>query len=43
MFCDKVLVIDGGRVADFAPHEVLMKKEGSLYQKMFLAQAGSYT
>ncbi len=43
VFCDKVLVIDGGRVADFAPHEVLMKKEGSLYQKMFLAQAGSYT
>lgn len=43
VFCDKVLVLDGGRVADFAPHDVLMKKEGSLYQKMFRAQAASYT
>ena len=42
VFCDKVLVIDGGRVADFAPHEELMKKEGSLYQRMFHAQAENY-
>ncbi|MCI8527825.1 MAG: ABC transporter ATP-binding protein [Lachnospiraceae bacterium] len=42
VFCDKVLVIDQGRVADFAPHGELMKKAGSLYQRMFEAQAGNY-
>ena len=42
MFCDRILVIDGGRVAEFAPHGELMKKEGSLYRKMFEAQAENY-
>lgn len=42
VFCDRVLVIDRGRVADFAPHGELMKKEGSLYRKMFEAQAENY-
>ncbi|MCI9142358.1 MAG: ABC transporter ATP-binding protein [Lachnospiraceae bacterium] len=42
VFCDRVLVIDGGKVADFAPHGELMKKEGSLYRKMFEAQAENY-
>ncbi len=39
VFCDKVLVLDGGRVADFAPHEELMQKEGCLYRRMFETQA----
>lgn len=43
VFCNKVLVIDQGRVADFAPHEELMKKEKSLYRQMFKAQAENYT
>ena len=42
VFCDRILVIDGGRVAEFAPHGELMKKEGSLYRKMFEAQAENY-
>ncbi len=42
VFCDKILVIDKGRVADFAPHEELMKKEGCLYRRMFEAQAENY-
>lgn len=41
VFCDKVLVIDGGRVADYDTHEELMKKEG-LYRRMFEAQAENY-
>lgn len=39
VFCNKVLVIDQGRVADFDRHEVLMSKEGSLYRRMFQTQA----
>lgn len=42
VFCHKVLVIDEGRVADFDRHEELMKKEGSLYRRMFEAQAENY-
>lgn len=42
VFCSKVLVIDQGRVADFDRHEELMKKEGSLYRRMFEAQAENY-
>ena len=42
MFCDKILVIEDGRVADFASHEELMKKEDGLYRRMFQAQAGNY-
>lgn len=42
VFCDKVLVIDKGRVTDFAPHEELMKKTDSLYYKLFRTQAENY-
>lgn len=42
VFCDKVLVIDQGRVEDFDRHEELMKKEGGLYRRMFEAQAENY-
>lgn len=42
VFCDKILVIDKGRVVDFAPHGELMMKEGCLYRRMFEAQAENY-
>jgi ABC-type sugar transport system ATPase subunit len=42
VFCDKVLILDGGKVVDFAPHAELMKKENSLYYQMFSTQAKNY-
>lgn len=42
VFCDKVLIIDGGTVADFDTHENLMKKTESLYYKLFQSQALNY-
>lgn len=41
-FCDKVLVIDKGVVSDFDTHESLMKKQDSLYYKLFNEQAKNY-
>ncbi len=41
-FCDKILIIDGGTVADFDTHDNLMKKTDSLYYKLFNAQAENY-
>lgn len=42
IFCDKILIIDGGTVADFDTHENLMKKKESLYYKLFHSQAENY-
>ncbi len=42
VFCDRILVLDGGRVADFDTHANLMKKTGSLYYKLFDSQAENY-
>lgn len=42
MFCDRVLVIDGGRVAAYAPHAELMKDGSGLYHKLFTTQAENY-
>lgn len=42
VFCDKVLIIDGGTVADFDTHENLMKKTESLYYRLFQSQAVNY-
>ena len=42
VFCDRILIIDGGTVADFDTHENLMKKTDSLYYKLFNAQAENY-
>ncbi|MBR2046188.1 MAG: ABC transporter ATP-binding protein [Agathobacter sp.] len=42
VFCDKILIIDGGTVADFDTHESLMKKTESLYYKLFMSQAENY-
>lgn len=42
MFCDRILILDGGRVADYDTHENLMKKTDNLYYKLFMSQAENY-
>lgn len=42
VFCDKILIIDGGTVADYDTHENLMKKTDSLYYKLFMSQSENY-
>ncbi len=41
-FCDKVLVIDAGEMAGFAPHNELIKDSDSLYARLFHEQAKYY-
>lgn len=43
VFCDKILIIDGGKVKDFDTHKNLMKKTDSLYYKLFNSQAVNYS
>jgi len=43
VFCDKILIIDGGKVSDFDTHSNLMKKKESLYYKLFTSQAVNYS
>ncbi|WP_352419213.1 ABC transporter ATP-binding protein [Proteiniborus sp.] len=42
VFCDKILIIDEGKVSDFDSHENLMEKKESLYYKLFQSQAVNY-
>lgn len=42
VFCDKILIIDGGNVSDYDSHANLMKKTDGLYYKLFMAQAENY-
>lgn len=42
VFCDRILILDGGRVADFDTHENLMRKTDSLYYRLFHSQAENY-
>jgi len=42
VFCDRILILDGGTVADFDTHENLMCKTDSLYYKLFHSQAENY-
>lgn len=42
VFCDRILVIDGGAISDFDTHKNLMKKTDSLYYKLFMSQAKNY-
>lgn len=41
-FCDKVLVLDGGTVVGFDPHDKLIQEEDSLYTKLFDEQKKYY-
>lgn len=43
VFCDKVMVINHGRVEAFDSHEELMKDTEGLYYQLFTAQAENYT
>ncbi len=43
IFCDKILVLNGGKVTDYDSHTNLMKKHDSLYYKLFHTQAKNYT
>ncbi|MDR7870871.1 MAG: ABC transporter ATP-binding protein [Tissierellaceae bacterium] len=42
VFCDKILVIDQGRISDYDTHKNLLKDEDSLYTKLFKSQAVNY-
>lgn len=42
VFCDRILILDGGTAADFDTHENLMQKTDSLYYKLFHSQAENY-
>lgn len=42
VFCDKILVLQHGKVVDFAPHQELMEKKEGLYYQMFTTQAQNY-
>ncbi len=42
-FCDKVLVLDGGKVADFAHHDELIQNKDSLYSRLFDEQKKYYS
>lgn len=43
VFCDKILIIDNGKIEDFDTHKNLMKKTESLYYKLFTSQAVNYS
>lgn len=43
VFCDKILVLENGKIVDFDSHENLMKKTDSLYHQLFHTQARNYT
>ena len=43
MFCDKILVLNKGKVEAFAPHKELMKDTDCLYYKLFTTQALNYS
>lgn len=42
VFCDKILIIDQGSIADYDSHKNLMDKSDSLYYKLFNSQAVNY-
>lgn len=42
VFCDRILLIEDGKVADYDSHANLMEKKDSLYYKLFTSQARNY-
>ena len=43
IFCDRIIVLDGGVITDTGSHAELMKNEDGLYHKLFTMQARNYT
>lgn len=41
LFCDKILVLDDGKIRAFDSHKNLMK-EDNIYKRLFLAQAENF-
>lgn len=42
VFCDRILLIEDGKVVDYDSHANLMEKKDSLYYKLFTTQAKNY-
>ncbi len=42
VFCDKILVIDNGKISDFDTHQSLLNNQEGLYSKLFRSQAVNY-
>ena len=42
VFCDKILIIDEGKISDYDSHSNLLQKTDSLYYKLFNSQAINY-
>ncbi|MCF6460222.1 ABC transporter ATP-binding protein [Clostridium sp. Cult3] len=42
VFCDRILLIEDGKVADYDSHANLMEKKDTLYYKLFTSQARNY-
>lgn len=42
VFCDKILVLNNGRIEAYGSHQKLMEDTDSLYYKLFTAQAENY-
>ncbi|HEY8395838.1 MAG TPA: ABC transporter ATP-binding protein [Bacilli bacterium] len=42
VFCDRIIVIESGKIADIDTHAGLMKKKDSLYYQLFMTQAQNY-
>ncbi|HHU56259.1 MAG TPA: ABC transporter ATP-binding protein [Acholeplasmataceae bacterium] len=42
VFCDKVLVIENGKISGYDTHQNLLKNKNSLYYKLFTSQAENY-
>lgn len=42
VFCDRILLLNGGSVEDFDTHAALMKNTEGLYYKLFMSQAENY-
>ena len=42
LFCDRILLLDGGRVVAFDSHAYLMQDDGNLYRQLFETQARHY-
>lgn len=42
VFCDKILIINGGKVEGFDTHQNFIKRKEGLYYKLFMEQAKNY-